>query len=397
MDISQTSLYLTFSVFLIFLRLLGHGFKDLISYCLIFYFFFSFGAVINHLLGYPIYFGTPIEYIPQASLNFLISILAMVSFSFLIKRPSNPHIQKATETPIFVLILQVIFSLYAFSQGLIILIRLDQSSKIDIIQFLNPTLHYSYLMIQFYLVSFFFFMKTKNNKKIYWLNFISYVFYCLITGERDFIFPLMSISLHIAIFTAISRKKLVALILGLFSMIILGTAIFILRDSSQTYDSKLGLILNQGSLLFINSYTIKLMNESYEFFSGFTYLNSLLNLLPSWIYHTDFNSLAWFKSNYAPASNSGYGFGLDAEGYMNFGYLGTFITFALITIFQRLVIRNINTHDFFKFYTIFFHCFVLYSFRNDSLALLKGNLYAFLFYFLITNISHIPNLKKEVL
>jgi hypothetical protein len=170
-------------------------------------------------------------------------------------------------------------------------------------------------------------------------------------------------------------------------MLITATGIFYFRDTTQESQGFISSILNQGSLLFINTFSLKLLHERIDYFMGFTYLNSLFNLFPSWIYKTDFNTLDWFKNNYAAASTSGYGFGLDAEGYINFSYLGVFFTFFGLLFIQRKITKYITTHPFFLYYSVFFSAFTMYSIRNDSLALFKGNLYGIIFFYLIYRLS----------
>lgn len=364
-----------------------NGRKDVYTYAISFYFFFTCGPVLNHLLGLPIYFGIPIQYIPQAVLIFTISICTMCTTSLLLQPKESTQILPPTGHYQILSPILIVFIAYACIQSMYVISFSIGASKIEKINLLIPKIHYNYLLIETYLVSFFFFIKKKTTKKIYWLNFFTYITYCLITGERDFIFPLTSISLHMLIFTKVSKKAKIGILGSIASFFFIATAIFFIRDKSQVQAGILNSILNQGSLLFINSYTIQLLDQSYEFFNGFTYLNSFQNLLPSWIYKTNFNSLSWFKNNYAPMSNSGYGFGLDAEGYMNFGHIGVVFTFIFVTVIQKFTIRNINTKDFFKYYSVFYICFLMYSFRNDSLAFFKGNLYAIIFFFLIKTVS----------
>ncbi len=391
---AQTQIYtnLVISMICILIKIFWNGKKDPLTYLILFYFFFTFGPVINYLIGIPIYFGTPVEYIPQATNNFTLAIATMCFLGIAISHNTQKLKYNIQTSLSFSNFFFVLFPIYSILQSLYVLIFSFSGSKIDKIALLTPRLHYNYLLIEVYLVSLYFLIK---NKKLYWLNLASYVFYCLVTGERDFIFPLVAIGIHILIFTEVSRKRKFLIFTSGISFFALGTLIFFLRDSSQVSNSVLGSILNQGSLLFINSFTIKLMNESYEFFNGFTYLNSIQNLLPSFIYKTDFNNLAWFKENYAPKSTSGYGFGLDAEGYMNFGYFGIVLTFSVITLLQRLIMRNFYNKDFFKYFSVFFTAFTMYSFRNDSLAFIKGNLYAIIFFGGIFVLSNFINQTKK--
>ncbi len=380
LDLIEFNFYL--SLIIIILKLILKGWKDHLTYFIIFYFFFSMGPVLNILIGNGIYFGTPKDYIHIATTNFLYAIATMSILSVILK-PRNTVIEEVKEkfpllnwAFIFFIVLASFNILKLTSIGL----SIDKVTKISII---GNSIHYSYLLLQLFLVSFYYLCRSGSTKKLYLINFLTYIAYCLVTGERDFIFPLFSIVGHLLIHQRTSLKKKILLTSSLSLLGIGGTLIFIMRDVTQKTTNYVESFLNQGSLLFVNAFTAKLIDIKYNFFYGETYLQSILSLLPSFIYKSSYNNLAWLKNNYAPGGDSGYGFGLDAEGYMNFGYFGVIATFVLIVLVQRFCNYNINKGNFFKYYSVFFHGFTMYCFRNDSLAFLKGNLYAVIFYFII--------------
>lgn len=374
------------STVLMCLKLLLGGLKDLIVPICFFYFYFAFGPVINHIFGHSIYFGTPKEYIPEACIIFTVALNTMIIGSILWPAPQINFIELKdnkinTLKPVF--ILSTLYACYAIA----VVLLGGGGSKIDKIALAIPAIHYNYLMIQIYLISFYFLVINSPFKKLFYINTIAYIAYSLTIGERDFIFPFVSIIFHRAIFLRSTSKSIIKLFIALSAMLVVATGIFFFRDASQGSQGVIASILNQGSLLFINTFSVKLLHERVDYFMGFTYLNSLLNLLPSWIYKTDFNTLDWFKNNYAAASTSGYGFGLDAEGFINFSYIGVFFTFFIILFIQRKIIKHINSHPFFLYYSIFFSAFTMYSIRNDSLAFLKGNLYGIIFFYLMYRFS----------
>lgn len=378
------------STLLLLIKLLRGGLKDLITPLILFYFYFAFGPIINLLLGNSIYFGIPLEFIPKATWIFFTGIATLTIGSLIWSPPKTfpaelKKLNLNALTP--VMCLSIVYALYVI--GMVSLS--GAQDKISKIAIAIPGLHYNYLLLQIYLISFYFLLKDGFPRKIYYLNVLLYVLYSLVIGERDYIFPIVSILFHRFLLRppeARSNMKLVAVMLG---MLLLATGVFFLRDTTQSSEGVLAAIMNQGSLLFVNTFSLKLLEERVDYFMGFTYFNSILNLLPNWIYKTDFNTLDWFKNHYAAASTSGYGYGLDAEGFINFSFFGVFLVFFFILFLQRKIIKRLGTHPFFSYYSVFFTGFTMYSLRNDSLAFLKGNLYAIIFFFLIFKLSW----KKE--
>lgn len=341
-------------------------------------------------MGLPIYFGTVTEYIPQACEIFLVATLSMglVSICYPMNRP-YPKPQTLHRPINYVsLWIPITFSIVYSLSAIVYLFLVTDGSKISKINALIPQLHYNYLILQIFLIAFAFLIpKGSTMAKAWKINFACYLFYCLVVGERDFVFPIIALIVHNLAFKKITKKESLLYVAGFFGFMALSTIIFFIRDANQSTGSALEGLLNQGSILFINTQVIKMLNESYQFFGGYTYFNSILNLLPSWIYKTDFNTLAWFKQNYAAASDSGYGFALDAEGWMNFGLIGVSLTYIVMGISQRIAFNNFFAGPFFHYFSVFYTGFVMYSLRNDSLALLKGNLYAIIFYFIIHTTS----------
>lgn len=375
----------TSSLILILLKLYKDGLKDLVTPLCLFYFFFAFGPIINYLIGHDIYFGIAKEYIPKASLIFFIALSSMIIGSFLWRQNVANALVKNLNlnalAPVY--LISIIYASY-------IILRISLSgiqNKILKIQIAFPPLHYNYLLLQLYLISFFFLLKKGILKKLFYINSFFYIIYSMVMSERDFIFPIAALLFHKLSFGTQNLKTNLKYMVMIIFLLILATGVFFFRDSTQQTESILAAILNQGSLLFINTFTLKLLHERIDYFWGQTYLNSVLNLLPNWIYKTDFNTLEWFKNNYAEKSTSGYGYGLDAEAYLNFSYIGVACVFLFILFCQRKISRHIEDHPFFIFYSVFFMSFTMYSFRNDSLAFLKGNLYAVIFFFLIFKLS----------
>ncbi len=393
-------LSLGLAVFVYLATVWRRGFSDPLLVQMLFYIFFAFGPVINFLTGNPVYFGIKQSYIPTASMIFLVAVVAIALVAWIIPlraRDFQAHAQRSSPlerilkpaNAVMLIVTVVFIGLLFFRGG-------GGSDKIRNISLIGTRLHYVYLLIQLYLTAFFFNAGMRGNDRILYLaNFIFYVLYCVSIGERDFVFPLIGLLLHWSLMQPASKRGTFKLVLGGALLIMVGTAIFFLRDSSQVFQSPFVAVLNQGSLLFINTFTLHLLDGNVEHFYGQTYINSILNLFPSGLWGTDFNLLDWFKNLYAPTSTSGYGYGLDAEGYLNFGWAGVFVTFVLISLVQRLSFNAQRWTDFCLFFTVFSFSFTMYSYRNDSLAFLKGHLYAAVSYLALYFLSRfLPSREK---
>ncbi len=395
---TEILMYLLFNLFLLFAKSLTSGTRDIFTWVLYYYFYVAFGPVITYLIDFPIYHGIPTEYILPAVKIFTLANLAMI-FSGMLFRPklyekpvSEFRIYESLPTIKIFAVLSLLYTAIAIPA---LLANLD-GSKLDKISVISPLVHYNYLFVQLFLPAFYFhYSHEKIGRRIFWLNFITYCFYCILTAERDFIFPLSSIGFHWAIYNFNDRRNIVKFAACGLVLVSTGVGVFLLRDTTQDSSNPLISMLNQGSLLFINSYCLYLVDMGQELFTGFTYINSLQNLLPSWLYGTDFSVIAWFKEQYAPNSTSGYGFALDAEAYINFGYIGVFVFFFLIATYQKIIYNNLDKHHYLVFYSVFFHSFFMYNLRNDSLALFKGNLYAALFFIFILYTSRMINYLAE--
>lgn len=383
-------------MFTIFLKIIKSLRKDPIVYILMFYFFFGFGPVINYFYGYNIYFGIVEANIRDAT---LIMLVGLVSFAL-------PHIilksrQISIDTNSEVHGWRSLYPIYFCSIGygvvrLLIMLpyRLGGASKVDLINIALPSLHYVYLLLQLYFCAFYLnIYRIKRLKRMFYINLAIYIMYCLVISERDFIFTIFSIFIMKILLG--NRKDFFIYSISSFLLICFATAIFFLRDSSQAASGIVESILNQGSLLFINTYVLKIIDDGHELFYGWTYINSIINLIPSWIYSTDFNLQRWFHEIYAKNSTSGYGFALDAEAYLNYGYTGVAIFFSSFSLYWRLLIVKFNNSDFFRYLLFFSIGFSMYSLRNDSLSLFKGTFYAIVIYVFVNTTSYLIEIWRR--
>lgn len=396
---------LVMSLMVIVLLVMKRGIADPLTILVLYYFVFSFGTVINYLTGANIYFGIKVDYIAQASWIFLLAIFAISLPALVIKLDRESYIRAARVTSPLANILRPANLVMLFiSLGLILNLLIAGGGGADKIRNINITggsIHYIYLLVQVYLTTFFFNIgKSRSDKFFYIANFLSYISYCLLVGERDFIFTVLSIGLHWSLAQPVSNRQNWKIALGGILLSLVGTAIFFVRDSTQVFDSPLTAVLGQGSLLFVNTFTLHLLDAGQPYFWGMSYIYAFLNLFPRFIWTTGFNMPEWFRDQYAPGSSSGYGYGLDAEGFINFSWPGVFVTFLAIGLFQRIIFNLKKARDFVIYYSVFNLAFTMYAIRNDSTAFLKGHFYALIsyaaLYFLSSLIPRLSHPKESL-
>ena len=379
------------SATLLLLCLWRRGLQDPLNVLFLFYFFFSFGPVVNYLYGIPIYFGTKPEYIPRASTIFLVANLCFFVILWWIPLKKSQFVEHLrSPSPLGLIIRLANLTMSAVSVFLILklVLLLPIEDKVKRIASIGNSLHYVYLLIQIYLTAFFFQIGPgRIDRALYLLNFILYLSYALFIGERDFIFILISLGLHWSLVRRPSKLATLGLVFGGGALAIGGTLIFLLRDANQVQATLLEAVLNQGSILFVNTYTLYLLDNGQEYFLGLSYFYALLNLIPRAIWSTNFNMPDWFHDQYAPTSSSGYGYALDAEGFLNFSWPGVVATFLVVALAQRLSFNSQRFRSFFSYYSVFYLSFAMYSLRNDSTAFLKGNFYALVSYLSLYFIS----------
>lgn len=363
------------------------GLADPLVAIMAFYLFFAFGPVLNYMVGAPIYFGTKIDYVPEAAWIFALGMLGLAAPAWFIAlrreafqgsaRRGSPLAPILRPAHLVMGLVSVALVLRALASGV--------GDKVNIIAAVGPSLHYPYLLVELYLTAFYFHTGSGAPDRLAWrFNIAAYLVYCVLTGERDFIFTMVGVMIVHALLRPVGARAW-PLVVGGGVLAVLGTAMFFLRDANQEFASPWVALLNQGSLLFVNTFTLFLLDGQVEHFWGETYLLALGNLIPG--VGVSFNLPDWLRDHYAYASSSGYGFGLDAEGFLNFGWIGVFATFLAIGLLQRRTFNMRRARDFVVYYAVFFSGFTMYCLRNDSIALFKGHLYAVVAYWALQSLA----------
>lgn len=247
-------------------------------------------------------------------------------------------------------------------------------------------IHRNYTLLMFILIPFSYYFKSifeiKSKKFLMHLGF--YIFYMLLTQERDFVLILISCMLiyHTNV-RKLNTRKLVT-----YGSIIAVTfsGLFAVRASLGDSSLKINLwenFLNQGSNITITTNIIA-YTDTFGFKMGYTYLQSIVNLLPSFIFRLGTPLSDWFVKYFFPTSSSGYGFSLEAEAYLNGGYalcllFFMYVTYILKNLYIAMSKQSVILGTLFGFY----FPFLLYALRGDSLMLFKGNFIAIILLFTV--------------
>lgn len=357
------------------------GRRNVLAYVASYFVFFAFGPAINLIYDREVYEGTVYDTADEAALGFFLAVLGMFLADRILSQRS-PHKgitpSLSPRNLSYPLLKPAIHVLTAY--GVVMLatagpavLSLTKHGRIDA---LGPG-HRTYLLLETFVVALYFLARSRPKVlAAYKANVAVYVAYCLLSAERDFIFALFALVLVKQLLDGVPPRltRSVAYAVGLLAL-----AVLIVSNRSGRAVTATS-VLNEGSILFVDSYVRSLVPESIPFKGGETYVNTVLNLLPSFVYSTDFSLASWFKSLYAPTGHSGYGFSLSAEAYLNFGTFGIPIVFFLIAISCRLCLNTAHDRQFFQYIAVVFVTVFMYAIRGDSLQLVKTLLYGTVFY-----------------
>lgn len=361
-----------------------------------FFFLFAYGPVINLMLGEKVYFGIHLAETDTAAIGFALAMIAMVVGDTLIpqRREFQPaNLDRGTRT--YVLLPYTYIALIIY--GLVILSTrfagLLGSNKLAQIALAGPG-HRIYLLVELAAVSMYFLTRrTAMLRRLWLINLVVYLGYSLLTSERDFLLVLLSILIHREILA--NKRRTLRLVAVATGGVVAGSFLFASRASERL---DLTGVLNQGSILFVDTFIAHWVPNGLPYRDGGTYVDTLVGILPTWAYDSGVVPLnQWLVSIYTPGGESGYGFSLTGEAYLNFGLLGIPIVFLICTLAHRLVVNRADVSDFWCYFSVYSAAVWMYALRGDSSQLLKSLVYgAVIFAILrVTSLKVRPATRKE--
>lgn len=359
------------------LLLLRAGRRDVLVYVAAYCAFFGLGPAINFALGEEIYVGTVTEKIGAASFGLLLAFLGMLVVGVLMPirrgaldrtRIDHPENRLPLLPPLLLAL-----ALYAVTIVLWHGPAMLAGNKLDRIALAGPW-HYNYLLLETMACSLYFAARsTRLGTFAYAVNMACYTGYCLITNERDFIFALFSVLLHVQLFS----RRTMSLRLGLVGAAGIIGATWLATIRSPGAGSGATRALNEGTLTFTDTYVMYLVPRQIQFEYGGTYWDAVVAVLPI---GPQYALAQWLVDMYVPGSPGGYGFSLTAEAYLNFGLIGIPFVFGLLTVIQRFLVNRADRGNFYLYASIVFTVHWMYNFRGESFALVKTLVYAALLY-----------------
>ncbi|GAA2360439.1 O-antigen polysaccharide polymerase Wzy [Dactylosporangium salmoneum] len=363
--------------------LFAGGRRDMLAYLAAYFFVFGFGPVLSYLLGGTIYFGTNTALIGRAALGLLLAFAGVLAAGLLVRQRrdlADPRTVPTHRRLPLVPAVSAVLALY----GLGVLAwggpAFVAGTKLDRIAVAGPG-HYDYLLLQMFASALYFVAhETSTGRFAYRLNLAVYVAYCLATGERDFVFVLFALVLHREM---VLRRRLPRSVVWGAALLLGATALFGLRGGDAG-GSAAGQILNQGSVLFVDTWVMTHVPSAEPYQHGASYLHALVNLVPG---HPQPPLAQWLVDRYAPGSASGYGFSLTGEAYVNFGLAGIPVVFAGLTAVHRWLANRIDRAPGYAYASLLFTVAWMYGFRGESESLVKTCVYGVLFYGVIRLVS----------
>jgi hypothetical protein len=355
--------------------------RNVLAYVGLYFFVFAFGPVINHVTGARIYFGTTVEQIPKAAMGFALALLGMLLAAFVIRqRDDFAETPAEPEKRTYPLVPVVLWTLTAYSAAIVLFRGPAMLGANKLIQVaLAGPFHYEYLLVQLCACSLYFLAwRSPAGRVAFVANFLGYLVYSLTTSERDFIFVLFSLVLHHQLLRPVRLRRLA--LMGA-ALLWVASALFALRSGGggvRTAD-----VLNQGSLLFVDTFVMQLVPGSMPLLYGHSYLDAVTGLLPFGLGGVSISLTQWLVNTYAPGSSSGFGFSLTAEAYLNFGLLGIPVVFAVLTATHRWLVNRIDTGHVFAYTSVLYTTAWMYAFRGESATFVKTVAAGLLMYLVI--------------
>lgn len=360
--------------------------KGVLFYLAAFFTLFAYGPVVNHLLGNTIYSGIRVERIDEACVGFTLALAGLALADALPGRVPPPAELPADPSPdpgrLYPLHPPLLALLIAY--GAVLVVRLLPTAlsagKTEQIALAGPG-HRIYLLVELCAVSTYFLTRrTPLLRRLWAVNAVTYVAYCLATAERDFLFVLFSVVLCHRLLVRRRRPSRAVVLAGLGAVV--GATLLSSIRAGEAFD--LTGVLNQGSLLFVDTFVIDRVPAQEGYSYGATYLRTLLTLPPAWLHDPGTVGLSdWLVALYAPGSGGGYGFSMSAEAHLNFGPAGVLPVFLVLGLAVRAATDRFGRSEWSTFFGVHLTAVALYALRGDSSQLVKSALYGAVFFAVI--------------
>lgn len=196
----------------------------------------------------------------------------------------------------------------------------------------------------------------------------SVVLFGLVTGERDYMFHMMMIIvLSLSFFGKIKKKHLPVLLFLGISAVVLSKSFkyFFLSGSGAESIAQDNLFIDflSGEFISASRNVQILVNGGYDnYFGGYSLLTDFIRV----IYDFDVSTVRWFNDVVLyDVVNTGYGFTIVGEGYVNGGYIGVAFVMLIVGILLRYLYINANNSLYYLTAYIYMLPQFVYATRAD--------------------------------
>ncbi|MEW6090635.1 MAG: O-antigen polymerase [Pseudomonadota bacterium] len=340
----------------------------------------SFGHAILYHFDFPIFSGIRTDYIPEA---LALSIVALAALVFagaivLLNLSRKTHISelsaslsskthnKAVSTYLLIAVSLVLFAVSVNILAVFAFTGFWDLPKLTKLAYVGPN---HYILLLMWMVSFVVCLAQSWRLNAYIIaSFLFFSFYCLLMSERDFVFAGLAMALVALKGRAISGTSMVVL-----PAVFLVLVTLLSGGRGGNFDSSFWISsLSQGSNLFVNTYVIEFIDSGGDMRLGETLLSSIVSTATFGFFEGSGSLSNWLVNSYARGSNSGYGFSLEAEGYLNFGYFGVFVAFFLIGYIVTWAAASTSSDRLMpRLVYVWGTTFLLYQLRQESLTVIK--------------------------
>lgn len=224
----------------------------------------------------------------------------------------------------------------------------------------------------------------KNEKKIKYVFFSSVpvIFLFLFSGERDLVLRFILLTFYViytfdVIVKGNSKKKYFLIsIIGLLTLPFLATIKYIGLGrgiNKAFFNDFLAGFFRSDFIAASTNLQLLIDNNMDSYFSGYTFYTNFIRSIDIFKFNitSDFSSGKWFNDYFYSYTDTGMGFTLVGDGYINFGIFGVFLIYLFISLIIKFLYQRSSKDVLFYLIYLLTIPIYIYSIRGDLSTLLS--------------------------
>ncbi|MEZ5450961.1 MAG: O-antigen polysaccharide polymerase Wzy [Thiolinea sp.] len=327
-------------------------------------------------MGATIYFGIRVDMMEEALTASALAMLAIILSSLtyqLFAANRTPSRYRFMPTETFCEVTALVLLATSLLMLMLFAVNINKFSLPKVVKVASVSfIHYKLVLLWMAAFTVHFSTKWEIDRPLI-ISFTIFCLYTLLFSERDFVFIILAVTF----ITMKSRILNYRLALIGFPVAMLLTQLT--ADRGEIFEGgPVSAFFNQGSNLFVNSFVIGLVEDGEPLQYGYTYLSSMLDSISFGKLRLDEPLAEWLVGAYTgnPDADAGYGFSLEAEAFLNFGYAGVFILYFLLGLLMvQSSQRALQGYFLARLHVTWTPIFMIYGLRGESLNIMKPYLY----------------------